>query len=236
VFEKGKLIPIVAEKGKNKGKTVGYKQSYPNFKALVKPISEYIESILGEHSARAIEEEDDDSGENRSLQSMNIDKFDRASYEFSKLDSVNRRVKLFFATIPYSTFDENGRIVVDYSKNMFNTPSFAPIDEVYNVIVNDLHDVQNIQELDQQLYKLAKYHPIHRRIYIKYHKLISNIYTQDENGNTIVDYDKEAFAIQILNAIRSQKIDFIIARSNRDKATGNKSVRISTSSLERDAR
>jgi len=77
---------------------------------------------------------------------------------------------------------------------------------------------------------------MHRAVWSKYHTLISGIYTTLENGDTKVDYDREAFAIQILNAIRSQKIDFVIALSKKDKKSGNKQIRISSSSLERDAR
>jgi hypothetical protein len=239
ILKKGEKVPVIGKNGKNKGKTIGYKQSYPNFKAIRKNVSDYIEIILGSYSGKIQDELDEsvqDDGENRDIQNMNIDRYDKASYEFSKLDGVNRKVKLFFATIPYCTFDEDGRITIDYSKNEFNCPTFAPIEEVYNVIVNDLHTVQDIDELDAALRKLAQFSPMHRMVYSKYHRLISGIYTQDEQGNTVIDYDKEAFAIQILNAIRSQKIDFVIALSNTLDGDNGKEVRIATSSLERDSR
>jgi len=141
VLKKGDKVPIIAEKGKNKGKTVGYRYEYPNFGAIAKNVSDYIETILGSYSGKIEDAREEDFGENEDIQNMNIDKYDRASYEFSKLDSQNRRVKLFFATIPYCTFDENGNIAIDFSKNEFECPTFAPIEEVYNVIVNDLHTV-----------------------------------------------------------------------------------------------
>jgi hypothetical protein len=206
ILKKGKQVPIIAEHGKNKGKTVGYKYEYPNFNAVSKAVSDYISGIIGEYDGKIIDEFDEneaDDGENRSVQQMNIDRYDKASYEFSKLESVNKRVKLFFSTIPYCTFDKNGRMVEDYSRNIFECPVYMPLEEVYSVLVNRLHEVRDIQDLNNQLRIIAEHSPMARNVYSKYNELISGMYTQDENGNIKIDYDREAFAIQILSAIRS---------------------------------
>lgn len=239
ILKKGKQVPIIAERGKNKGKTIGYKYEYPNFNAVSKAVSDYISGIVGEYSGKIIDDTDEneaDDGENRSVQQMNIDRYDKASYEFSKLESVNKRVKLFFSTIPYCTFDENGRIVEDYSRNIFECPVYMPLEEVYNVLVNKLHDVQDIVDLDTKLRILAEHDPMCRVVYSKYNELIDGMYTQDENGNLKVDYDREAFAIQILSAIRSQKLDFITALSKTLDGDNGKEVKIVSSSLDRDSK
>jgi len=71
-------------------------------------------------------------------------------------------------------------------------------------------------------------------VYRKFNKIVKDIYKYDENGViTDIDFDKESFAIQILNAIRSQKNDFIVARSKSEKDHG-KSINITSSSLNRD--
>ena len=64
--------------------------------------------------------------------------------------------------------------------------------------------------------------------------LVSRIYTQDKDGNVKTDYDREAFAIQILSAIRSQKLDFITAISKTSE--NGKEVKIVSSSLDRDSK
>lgn len=234
ILKKGKRIPIIGEKGKYKGKTMGYKYEYPNFNAVSKAVSDYISGIVGEYTGKIIEESEQDDGENRPVQQMNIDRYDKASYEFSKLESVNKRVKLFFSTIPYCTFDENGRIVEDYSRNIFECPVYMPLEEVYNVIVNKLHDVQDITDLNNKLRILAEHDPMCRAVYSKYNMLVSRIYTQDKDGNVKTDYDREAFAIQILSAIRSQKLDFITAISKTSE--NGKEVKIVSSSLDRDSK
>jgi hypothetical protein len=68
--------------------------------------------------------------------SKDTDHWDKASYEFSKLDGLMDEVKLFFGTIPYSKYedvtDENGNtvrtVVVDYTRNEFGAPEFMPIE------------------------------------------------------------------------------------------------------------
>ena len=213
-------------------------------------LSNYIEGVLGIQSRGRIQKTEDepdtngeDFGENRDPQNLNIDRYDKASYEFSKLASVSNRVKLFFATIPYATFDDEGHIVEDLSRSQFGTPTLMPLEEVYGVLENDLTDVKSIDELYEKLKKLSINSPMHRQVFIKFHKLVygdgkqGGIYGADQFGNIICkDYDREALAIQIVSALSSQKIDFIVALSENMGSEQGKDIRISTSSLERDAR
>ena len=234
VFKEGEKQPIVATKGKNKGQVIGYRKTYPAFAVLKPDIVEYIKSILnGDYRGKIDDIEADDPndiGENRDAASLNIDRFDRASFEFSKLEGVNKRVKLFFSTIPAYTQD----MEYDYTRNYFNCPVFLPIEKVYNVLTNAFHDVQSINELNEQLRVRGLFDPMANAVYRKFNKIVKDIYKYDENGViTDIDFDKESFAIQILNAIRSQKNDFIVARSKSEKDHG-KSINITSSSLNRD--
>ena len=56
-----------------------------------------------------------------------IERYDRSSFEFNKLDSVSKPVKFFFATIPYYKFDNEGKLQLDLSKNKYGVPTFMPI-------------------------------------------------------------------------------------------------------------
>ena len=234
VFEEGEKEAIIGTKGKDKGKVVGYRKTYPKFAALKPLIADYIKQLLnGDYKGKIedVEVDDgDDIGENRNSKQMNNDKYDKVAFELSKLEGVNKRVKLFFSTIPLYTTD----MQLDYSKNHFNCPSFIPIEKVFNVLVNAFHDVQTINELNEALRLRGLFDPMAQAVYSKYNELVKDVYKYDENGViTEIDFDKESFAIQILNTIRSQKNDFIVARSKTIKDHG-KSIDITSSSLNRD--
>lgn len=211
-----------------------YYTNYPNFAAISKYIADYISSVAVSYDAQLnknIEEEDEDEA----AMSKNIDKYDKAAYEFSKMEGFTQKVKYFFATIPYSRFAENERgYELDLDRSPLGLPVFMPIEEVYNVIVNDLHGVTSPKELDDALRKKSGTNPMYLRVYNKYHELYTSQYTTDKDGNTVIDYEIEAFVTQIFNSIKSQKFKFVTALSSKDES-GNKSVRIADSSFDRDA-
>ena len=100
---------------------------------------------------------EEDETEDEKVQRKNIDKYDKASIEFNKLDSVTPKVKLFFGTIPYANADE--------ANNMFGTNTFMPLEEVYNIIVNDHHKARTIDELRARLAHDASYNPMYAVVY-----------------------------------------------------------------------
>ena len=221
----------------SEGKKVGVRTRYPNFDAISDKVTEYISLICGEYTGKVEEqdgEERKDFGENLDVQNLNIDKYDKASYEINKLEGTTKKVKLFFATIPYTIRDKDGKIVLDTTRNIFGAPTYMPIDEVYNVLENDLHDIKSIPELYNKLKKLAKVSTMHWMVLKKLHQLVTSMYAKDTDGNIIIDYDKEQFAIQIANVLSSQKMDFVIANSKTLPNNRGKEIRISQSSLGRD--
>lgn len=207
-----------------------YETVYPKFAALHTMVGDYLAAIAGDYKGKyqlAEEEEDEDE----KVQRNNIDKYDKASIEFNKLSGVTDRVKLFFGTIPYITQDGD----YDYSKSQFGTPTFMPLEEVYNVVVNNLYNVRSIEQLRYEIEKRAAYDPMYMMINEKFQDLYELAYYTDDNGNAQINYDAESMLIQILMAVRSQKHDFKIARTKKDKS-GNKTTSIITSSSDRDTK
>lgn len=200
--------------------------SYPKFAAIHTMVGDYLSSMAGDYKGKFQVAEEDDTEEER-IQRKNIDKYDKASIEFNKLDGTTAKVKLFFGTIPYSNADN--------ANNMFGTNTYMPLEEVYNIIVNDHHRVRTIDELMAAIKHDASYNPMYATVHNKLDALYQKMYTQDENGNTVVDYDAESTMIQILMTIRSQKHDFKIAETTTDKA-GVKSTQIKRSSSDRDTK
>jgi hypothetical protein len=130
---------------------------------------------------------EEDETEDEKVQRKNIDKYDKASIEFNKLDSVTPKVKLFFGTIPYANVDE--------ANNMFGTNTFMPLEEVYNIIVNDHHKARTIDELMARIKHDASYNPMYAIVYDKLNRLYQQMYSKDENGNDVIDYDAESTMI-----------------------------------------
>lgn len=217
------------------------RRHYYNFEALIDRVGAYMDTILNEHRGKLKPNDEDEDNDNLA-QTGNIDKFDRLECEFSKLNSLSQKVKLFFATIPYFTI-KDGKLAYDMSKNIYGTPSYMPLEETFGIVVNELHDVTSIHDLDRRLEVLSESgQPMYKYIYKKFHNIVygagnnPGIYTFDDQGHiTSVDYDREQVAIGIVNAIRSQKIDFMIAMVNNIKS-GGKQVNIIKSSLNRDAK
>jgi hypothetical protein len=132
-------------------------------------------------------------------------------------------VKLFFATIPYCTFDEDGKMALDYSMNIYECPTFMPLEQTYNILTNEkygLSDSENISDLDKRLEKLALNDPMARYVYNKYHELTSGIYKYDENGNIWMSDDEQlAKFVNIMKAevVRSPDIKGTYLLATDDK-------------------
>jgi hypothetical protein len=78
-----------------------------------------------------------------------------------------------------------------------------PLKQVYNTIVDDLGDVDNIYDLVRDIdAKASEYDPMYMQLSAKLHKIVDGMYKYDEKGNVVdVNYDKESFAIQLLQAV-----------------------------------
>lgn len=225
VFEEG------VREVKVEGKTVKQKY-YPKFEAIQKLVSDYLSYIAGDYRGKYKElPENEDEDEEIVPRRSNV--FDRVSYEFSKLESATERTKFFFSTIPYMNNDGS----YDTTRNSMNFFSFMPLEQVLGTLFHEMNEASSIQDLLQRMQRSAHTDAMHAYVYAKYKKLVDGIYTYNEDGSIkSIDYDKEAFAIQILNLIHSQNIDFIIARSVTKSEDQGKEVSITSSSLERDSR
>lgn len=120
----------------------------------------------------------------------NIDRFDRAAYEFSKLDSANTRVKLFFATFPYCTWNKDTkRWELDLSRNEYGVPTYMPMAYVYNMVVDEFGDAQSPEELLGLMEKAKGNDAFHSRLYQKYKMLFDAQHKTAKGGEQVIDYD-----------------------------------------------
>ena len=210
---------------------------YPKFVAMSQEVQKYLTEIMDAYDGKYKRDDDSETSEQQENDyGKSIERYDKSSFEFSKLDSVSKPVKMFFATIPYYKFDDNGKLALDTSKNMYGVPTFMPIKQVFNVVVSKLHDVKNPEDLLNRLQELSTQNPMYMAIYQKYSDLYKSIYTFNEDGQLDkIDYDKEAFMVQIFSAIKGHEHNFVIGRSIRNK-NGGVEIKISDANFDRDAR
>lgn len=210
---------------------------FPNFSAISKEVQKYLTEIMDAYDGKYKRDDDSETSEQQENDyGKSIERYDKSSFEFNKLDSVSKPVKMFFATIPYYKFDDDGNLTLDTSKNMYGVPTFMPIKQVFNVVVSKLHDVKNPEDLLNRLQELSTQSPMYMAIYQKYNDLYKSIYTFNEDGQLEkIDYDKEAFMVQIFSAIKGHEHNFIIGRSIRNK-NGGVEIKISDANFDRDAR
>ena len=223
-----------------KGKVVGFTKVYPKLDVLLDKINEYIESTITAYSGKIEDVVSDENidDETEKAMSKNIDQFDKASYETSKLDTLPESVKFFLSTIPYVRYnnDENGNKILDYdlSKNKFLSPTFMPMTEVFNTLVNDLHFCSSLQDLDNELKRLSETKEMYKYIYNKFHNLYEQCYKHNQDGSVKINYNAESYCASILCALRGLKIDFITSISRKQE--NGKEIKVGSSSLDRDRR
>lgn len=210
---------------------------FPNFSAMSKEVQKYLTEIMDAYDGKYQHNDDSEtSDQEENDYGKSIERYDKSAFEFNKLDSVSKPVKMFFATIPYYKFYDNGKLTLDTSKNIYGIPTFMPIKQVFNVVVSKLHDVKTPLDLLNRLQELSTQNPMYMAIYQKYSDLYNSIYTfNNDDQLEKIDFDKEAFMIQIFTAIKGHEHNFIIGRSIRNK-NGGVEVKISDANFDRDAR
>ena len=223
-----------------KGVATGYTKVYPKLDILLDKINEYIESTITAYSGKIEDVVSDEQldDETEKAMSKNIDQYDKASFETSKLDSLPENVKFFLSTVPYLRWnnDEDGNKVLDYdlSKNKFLSPTFMPITEVFNTLVNDLHYCSSLQDFDKELKRLSERREMYKYVYNKFHSLYEQCYKHNEDGSVKINYSAESYCASILCALRNLKIDFITSVSRKQEY--GKEITVGSSSLDRDKR
>lgn len=204
-------------------KMIDGKVYYPNFDAFAEEIKKYLSSIANAYEGkRKDDEETVDQATDEKALSHNEDKYDKAAFEFSKLDSVSQRVKFFFSTIPYVKFkdDNSGEVEIDTTQNKYGSPTFMPLQQVYNIIEGAFHDVREPKELYNALKDRSMHSPMYKMVFDKFDELWGQMYKRDKDGNPVINYDAESFMVQIFSSIKSLEHNFIIGTSKRVPGMG----------------
>lgn len=234
IFKQGKERYITNKDGV----AVGKEQYYPNFAVIADRVYAKIANISKEGVVRNTNDEDMQEQLEAGSAGAYMDYVGKESYEMSKLQSVSQKAKFFFGTVPYVKWTnannhEEG-IELDTSHSLFGDPRFMPQTEVFSKMFEQLHNVKTVQELHDELARLASQDPMFFYLYSTFNEYFQAQYI-DYNKTTGegINYNAEAVVTQVFQALVGQKYNFMMTRSSTDK-DGRVSVRMSNLSVDRD--
>lgn len=234
IFKQGKERYITNKDGV----AVGKEQYYPNFAVIADRVYAKIANISKEGVVRNTNDEDMQEQLEAGSAGAYMDYVGKESYEMSKLQSVSQKAKFFFGTVPYVKWanannHEEG-IELDTSHSLFGDPRFMPQTEVFSKMFEQLHNVKTVQELHDELARLASQNPMFFYLYSTFNEYFQAQYI-DYNKTTGegINYNAEAVVTQVFQALVGQKYNFMMTRSSTDK-DGRVSVRMSNLSVDRD--
>ena len=234
IFKQGKERYITNKDGV----AVGKEQYYPNFAVIADRVYAKIANISKEGVVRNTNDEDMQEQLEAGSAGAYMDYVGKESYEMSKLQSVSQKAKFFFGTVPYVKWanannHEEG-IKLDTSHSLFGDPRFMPQTEVFSKMFEQLHNVKTVQELHDELARLASQDPMFFYLYSTFNEYFQAQYI-DYNKTTGegINYNAEAVVTQVFQALVGQKYNFMMTRSSTDK-DGRVSVRMSNLSVDRD--
>lgn len=234
IFKQGKEKYITDKNGV----AIGKEQYYPNFAVIADRVYAKIANISKEGVVRNINDEDMQEQLEAGSAGAYMDYVGKESYEMSKLQSVSQKAKFFFGTVPYVKWanannHEEG-IELDTSHSLFGDPRFMPQTEVFSKMFEQLHNVKTVQELHDELARLASQDPMFFYVYSTFNEYFQAQYIDyDKTTGEGINYNAEAVVTQVFQALVGQKYNFMMTRSSTDK-DGRVSVRMSNLSVDRD--
>lgn len=234
IFKQGKEKYITDKNGV----AIGKEQYYPNFAVIADRVYAKIANISKEGVVRNTNDEDMQEQLEAGSAGAYMDYVGKESYEMSKLQSVSQKAKFFFGTVPYVKWanannHEEG-IQLDTSHSLFGDPRFMPQTEVFSKMFEQLHNVKTVQELHDELARLASQDPMFFYLYSTFNEYFQAQYIDyDTTTGEGINYNAEAVVTQVFQALVGQKYNFMMTRSSTDK-DGRVSVRMSNLSVDRD--
>ena len=234
IFKQGKEKYITDKNGV----AIGREQYYPNFAVIADRVYAKIANISKEGVVKNTNDEDMQEQLEAGSAGAYMDYVGKESYEMSKLQSVSQKAKFFFGTVPYVKWanannHEEG-IELDISHSLFGDPRFMPQTEVFSKMFEQLHNVKTVQELHDELARLASQDPMFFYVYSTFDEYFQAQYIDyDKTTGEGINYNAEAVVTQVFQALVGQKYNFMMTRSSTDK-DGNVSIRMSNLSVDRD--
>lgn len=211
------LDPLKVLLGRSKSPV--YQELFQNFDVLQKVIKRKLKLIQVNLSER---EEQDALEDNldEDFSKIDMDDYTKASYEVDKYDNAPAEVKFFFTTVPEMEWS-NDRLT--YSKDpTTGLPKFVNPRFAWNVILNDLHSISTLQELQDEINKRAQHSTLHAGLKIKLDQLIG----RSKNGTPEQKVNAEATLTKIITTIHSHRNRLLTVKGTAETVSGTTTHRL----------
>lgn len=166
---------------------------------------------------REIEDSDDEDGDNLILGEKGV--FDLTSAEMSSIDRTSASVKFFFSRVTrteaYRFIDMEGNVQVKtrMKLNEAGLPEFISQHEIWNIVLNQLHDVSTIYNLYNELKALALVDPDYIAVYDTFVSLLDKAFQKvdgkyfnaDGVHNAVLDHTAYGQCIEIVSYLHQAK-------------------------------
>lgn len=173
----------------------------------------YIVSAISEFATDyrvVIEDNNQEEAESEDVSAASISEHTHQSYEFSQFSRASSKVRFFFSRIDDMTTKEVDGVAETVDRlNGLGLPQFMDAKSIFNDVLNQLWDIEDLNDLMNRIAVLSKDSPVYEQIYNRLNKIKSNAY---DNGYNV---DEEALLVQIYNVIKSNKQSFLLAQASR---------------------
>lgn len=132
--------------------------------------------------------------------------------EVSAKNNALTSVKIFIATLPQATFNEQGKLV-PVKSTVTGLPLTVKFDEAFNSCLNELNECNTIEDIIKRTAELGKTVPMFKVLNNKFRKLIVPVQGETEAQKIA----KENLQTQIRNTFRKAKHEIIGVFSDRER-------------------
>ena len=193
-----------------------FKELFQNFDLVEQLIKQKLKRIQVNLLTKQENELVNEDGE-EDLGKIDMDDFTKASYEIDPFSTAPAEVKFFFTTIPEKNWI-NGQISVVKDATT-GLPKFVDPRISWNIILNRLHNVKTIQELQDRVNHYSFTEPLFAGVKTKLDKLIE----RSKNGTPDEQVQAESTLTKILITIHSNKNSFLTIKADVNTVNGETS-------------
>lgn len=189
------------------------REALDNWDVIAPDIVSHVSQFATDYKQVQEEQNDEDkNGDVDSITGASIGDHTKSSYEFSQFSRSSSRVRFFFSRIPETKSKRHeGRLVQVPVRNKLGFPKYLPASHMFNMLLNEAHDCESIQEIINVCKKLipqdSAWGYVGKRLY--------DLLNKAQKDGEVVDWDAQSLLTQILTLVRSTKNEFPVGVASK---------------------